>query len=101
MPEQNAEIQTPLGREASELSGVVSCCMDCPSHLVIADPDPNDWFCDDDKAVVCTKVNNPHKDIASRYPANRHVNKIVSCSIRPYNLRKETQVPDWCPDKAR
>lgn len=31
-------------------------CMDCPHHLVRPDPDPDDWFCDDDEKVVCTQV---------------------------------------------
>jgi hypothetical protein len=31
----------------------VSNCMDCPHHQVVADPDPTDWFCDDDIAVLC------------------------------------------------
>lgn len=28
-------------------------CMDCPHHQVYPDPDPDDWFCDDDEKVVC------------------------------------------------
>ena len=59
-------------------------CMDCPKHEVQSDPDPNDWFCDDDKKVYCRE--------AKRYST-------VAC--RPYNLRKETTpIPDWCPLRA-
>lgn len=60
----------------------ITNCMDCPFHDVRPDPDPHDWFCDDDEKVYCTK-------------ANRNIT--VAC--RPYNKRKESEVPDWCPIK--
>ena len=28
-------------------------CIDCPECTILPDPDPNDWFCDDDVKVVC------------------------------------------------
>jgi hypothetical protein len=31
----------------------VSNCMDCPYHQIVPDPDPTDWFCDDDIAILC------------------------------------------------
>ncbi len=34
-------------------------CLDCPDHEVINDRDPDDWFCDDDIAVVCKKLQIP------------------------------------------
>ena len=55
-------------------------CIDCPFHDVLSDPDPDDWFCDDDVKVYCRK-------------AERNVT--VAC--RPYNTRKESAVPTWCP----
>lgn len=55
-------------------------CTHCPCHKVMSDPDPDDWFCDDDVKVRCTKA---HLDIT------------VAC--RPYNIRKECTVPSWCP----
>ena len=36
-------------------------CIDCAHHAIINDADPNDWFNDDDCAVVCTKVPNDEK----------------------------------------
>lgn len=58
-----------------------SCCIDCSCHTVLPDPDPDDWFCDDDVKVRCTR-------------ANRNIT--VAC--RPYNIRRETSpIPDWCP----
>ena len=58
-------------------------CMDCAHHEVLSDPDPNDWFCDDDKKVICKNKNN----------------KIITNACRPYNLRKECDTPKWCPLK--
>ena len=58
----------------------MSSCVDCPNHRVMRDPDPDDWFNDDDEKLVCT--------IAQRS---------VTTACRPYNLRKETNVPEWCP----
>jgi hypothetical protein len=58
----------------------LSNCMDCPHHRVEMDPDPDDWFNDDDERVFCTK---------------QHKNITVAC--RPYNKRKECEIPDWCP----
>jgi hypothetical protein len=55
-------------------------CIDCPHHLVLPDPDPNDWFNDDDMKVVCVKAQ-----------------KQITCACRPYNLRKESSTPTWCP----
>ena len=59
-------------------------CIDCPFHKVLADPDPHDWFCDDDVKVVCTKTRN---------------NKTITSACRPYNTRKESETPYWCPLK--
>lgn len=56
-------------------------CQDCPHHENRMDPDPDDWFCDDDMKVVCTLTRN----------------KEVTVACRPYNLRKESGVPEWCP----
>jgi hypothetical protein len=72
-------------------------CLDCPMHKIIADPDPEDWFCDDDMAVVCTKTPNDDQNPSSKYASDRQGFKEVTSSCRPYNLRKETEVPEWCP----
>jgi len=56
-------------------------CMDCPYREVLPDPDPDDWFCDDDMKVVCKKTG-----------------KNITVACRPYNLEKEcTPIPKWCP----
>lgn len=58
----------------------ISNCIDCTSHQVLPDPDPSDWFCNDDVKVIC-KVNG----------------KQITCACRPYHIRKECDIPDWCP----
>jgi hypothetical protein len=61
--------------------------MDCAFHVVARDPDPNDWFCDDDEAVLCSKM-----------PASKELpHKAVTVACRPYNKRKECETPKWCP----
>jgi Fe-S-cluster containining protein len=55
-------------------------CIDCPSHEVLSDPDPYDWFCDDDVNVVCKKNG-----------------KNITVACRPYQIRKECEIPEWCP----
>jgi hypothetical protein len=75
-------------------------CLDCPYHRVINDPDPDDWFCDDDQAIVCIKMQNPKQKPSSRHASDRSVHRVVMCAIRPYNLRKEGDAPSWCPLKT-
>ena len=72
-------------------------CLDCDNHKIIADPDPDDWFCDDDKAVVCKISTNPKQDLSSKWKSDHHANRSVTRSCRPYNLREESTVPEWCP----
>lgn len=56
-------------------------CIDCPQHEVRPDPDPLDWFCDDDVKVVCMLTGK---------------NCTVAC--RPYMTRRETTpLPGFCP----
>lgn len=57
-------------------------CMDCPRHLVAPDPDPTDWFEDDDELVLCT------------FTKERR-NITVAC--RPHRKRFECKTPSWCP----
>jgi len=58
----------------------INNCIDCSEHRVLSDPDLHDWFCDDDVKVIC-KLNN----------------KQITCACRPYNTRKECNIPEWCP----
>jgi hypothetical protein len=62
-------------------------CTECIHHQVLPDPDPDDWFCDDDVKVVCLKMPIPES------PNHRAIT--VAC--RPYNIDKECGTPGWCP----
>ena len=57
----------------------INSCLDCSQHQVMPDPDPYDWFCDDDVKVVCLKYQ-----------------KNITVACRPYQIRKECNVPNWC-----
>lgn len=57
-------------------------CIDCKHHRVEADPDPDDWFNDDDVKVICM------------------LNfKYITSACRPYQTRAECETPAWCPLK--
>lgn len=88
---------SPITGAAYRNASVPQNCMECPHHETIADPDPLDWFCDDDKAVVCRKTPNPSRDLASQYLSDRHVYRASARSCRPYNVGKEAVTPEWCP----
>lgn len=77
-------------------------CLECRYHEKITDPEPNDWFCDDDITVVCTKKPNPNKDLNSDWVSDWSDYRHVCESCRPHRLEKdclETGIPDWCPIK--
>jgi hypothetical protein len=76
-------------------------CLDCEFHKILPDPDPDDWFRDDDICVVCMKVSNDKKDLNSKWKSDRYEHKSVTFSCRPYKLRRETETPDWCPLKGK
>jgi len=74
-------------------------CIQCDKHIIINDPDPGDWFCDDDMAVVCSLAPNPNINPVSTHMSERHEFKSIAVAIRPYNMEKEALIPDWCPLK--
>lgn len=55
-------------------------CIDCPHHRIERDPDYSDSFCSDDVKVVCGKVE-----------------KNITEACRPYRVRHESEIPNWCP----
>ena len=72
-----------------------SNCMDCEHHLVVPDPDPTDWFCVDDEAVLCRLTGpNRSKFWASGKP---FAHRPVTVSCRPHRTRDECRTPNWCP----
>lgn len=70
-------------------------CIDCKFHKIIPDPDPNDWLCRDDVAIVCTQMANDDIDMKSEYASDRQEYKVVSCSLRPYQVIDIIR-PTWC-----
>lgn len=76
---------------------VVENCLDCDAHTIIKDPDPTDWFNDDDVAVVCTLKDNDEVKKDSRYMSDMCIYKSITRSCRPHKARKESNVPKWCP----
>jgi len=58
-------------------------CTACKHHSVERDPDPNDWFNDDDVKVVCTLT--------------KRKDNTITVACRPYNVKKESETPKWCP----
>jgi hypothetical protein len=68
----------------------ITSCVDCPHHRIERDPDPHDSFCSDDVKVRCD---------LSRVVSSGYYEKepYVTVACRPYNTRKETPIPDWCP----
>lgn len=64
---------------------------------MISDSDPYDSFCSDDQAVVCKKMPTNNIKPSSNHASDRQRYKCITVECRPYNLRKETNIPDWCP----
>ena len=72
-------------------------CIECRHHIVVNDPDPNDWFCYDDVAVLCKLSENTKKE--SYYDKNIGLFEYrpITLSCRPHYIYKEAVVPEWCP----
>lgn len=58
----------------------ITTCAECPDGKIEHDPDPCDSFCSDDVKCTC-----------------RLTGDVITCSCRPYNIKKETLIPDNCP----
>lgn len=64
-------------------------CASCDRCRIIPDPDPFDWFCDDDEAVYCTEV----KDYIARglrpYEVDKVSVKVSRCPLMTKKMREE------------
>jgi hypothetical protein len=69
-----------LGRGSENMTSEINNCIDCKHHTILPDPDPDDWFCDDDVKVIC--------DLSD--------GKQITCACRPYHVRDECSRPEWC-----
>ena len=81
------------------ISYEIDNCIDCKFHKIIPDPDPNDSFCADDVAIICLHKRKESDEIKSDsiYAVDRQEYKHITVGCRPYNKRKESNIPDWCP----
>ena len=70
---------------------IIMNCIVCQHHVVEPDPDPTDWFEDDDEKVRCRLSNKP--------PSNhlRAEEPYITVACRPYNITAESSTPEWCP----
>ena len=59
-------------------------CKGCPDCEITLTPDSDDWFCDDDVAVLC-------KAVAG--------GRVMVEHIRPYLVHERCPVPSWCPKR--
>lgn len=55
-------------------------CASCPFRIVLPDPDPDDWFNDDDEKIVC-----------------RVTGKEIAGALRPYETDGITVPVKRCP----
>lgn len=58
----------------------ITTCVECPDGKIEHDPDPYDSFCSDDVKCIC-----------------KLTGEVITFSCRPYNIKKETLIPDNCP----
>lgn len=59
----------------------ITNCIDCNNSAILPDPDPIDSFNMDDVKLVCSISDN----------------KEITISCRPYNVRRECVIPEFCP----
>lgn len=65
-------------------------CTDCSHHVIEPDPDPIDWFCDDDVKIRC-------KLSSATYRGNCREEPYVTVGCRPFYATSESEIPGWCP----
>lgn len=78
----------------------IADCTQCPYYGTGRDPDPNDWFCDDDQFGYCTRVINDTCKPDSKYVSDRSPHKVLYRSCRPYEV-KTVKIPEWCPMRSK
>lgn len=56
----------------------ITQCRECSHCRIVPDPDPSDWFNDDDEKAFCREAGH----------------KLIENMLRPY---ERIIIPDWCP----
>lgn len=70
---------------------IIQNCVACKNHIVEPDPDPTDWFNDDDVKVRC-KLSS-----ISPMGINTLQEPYITMACRPYHIEAECSTPSWCP----
>lgn len=70
---------------------LIQNCTSCMHHVVEPDPDPTDWFNDDDVKVRCK--------LSSKSPNGVYCceEPYITVACRPYKIEVECSTPNWCP----
>ena len=76
-------------------------CVQCPFHLIVPDPDPDDWFEDDDETLICThpECKKEYTETQKQYYSDRgllEIGCVIESGNRSYQTSKIT-VPCFCP----
>jgi hypothetical protein len=80
-------------------------CTQCPHHRWQSNPDPDDWFRDDECDLICT-YNNKANIISSSLNVFEQKNPNYTTSLVPLNKAQfevslSITVPKWCPLKKK
>lgn len=86
-------------------------CSKCKFGKVVSDPDPDDWFNDDDEAVLCThpdmtldKTDYTEESKKSGWIQGKGWDRpgriVTSSALRPYQVGKYDTSPKGCPLKT-
>ena len=62
-------------------------CRGCKYCVIESDPDPNDWFNDDDQKALCK-----HFSVIDKNGCK----KLIEYALRPH---EKIEIPKWCPLK--
>lgn len=86
-------------------------CSKCKFGRVVPDPDPDDWFNDDDVAVLCShpdmtldKTDYTEESKQNGWIQERGWNKpgtiVIASCLRPYQIGRYDNCPHGCPLKT-
>ena len=64
-------------------------CEKCNRCEIHADPDPDDWFCDDDVAVYCTEKKEYIARALSPYEVDKVVVPVSKCPLMSKKMEEK------------
>ena len=71
------------GKVAYQTKVDFNTCNSCAYLRLLPDPDPSDWFDDDDQKAICGKIGKKIEGALSVFEASR------------------VEIPSWCPKKEK